>query len=193
MYWPKPRKSLSYKSPNLLFSCLILSLSKVNLQKLVCLTLPALKDSISLSHPCPRLHLYSSSHELVCSRGPPQWCQQILHCLWTGLAVHGLCLQGDGVRGGGPEGVGWWEQGLRLQHGSARLQQRVLRQHLPHLPHSPVGPAAHLRHLPIADGCWTRQVSGEEGHAVHCLTQGQPSLCQSWEEAWGAVVDIFGR
>lgn len=47
-----------------------------------------------------------SRDELVCPGGPAQWGQQVLHCVRTRLAVHGLRLPRDGVCCGGSEGVG---------------------------------------------------------------------------------------
>lgn len=131
--------------------------------------------------------------ELVCTTGPAQRGEQVLHCFWTRLAVHGLHLPRDGVRGCGPACVGRWQQGLRVQHRPTGLQQRVLRQHLPHLTHPPVGPAANFRHLPISDGGGARQVSGKERLPIQQLAPRETSVCQSWKEAWRAVVDLPGK
>lgn len=58
----------------------------------------------------------SSRDELVGTRKPFEWSQQILHGLRENLAVHGVRVPRDGVRGGGAEGLGRREQRLCVQH-----------------------------------------------------------------------------
>lgn len=141
----------------------------------------------------PLLHLLGSGYELGCSGGTPKWSQQVFHCVWSNLALHGFCLPGDGVCGGGAARVERRAKRLCLQHSPAGLQQCVLRPCLPHLSHPSVGSAAHLHHLPISNGCRPCQVSRKKGLAVHRRPWGKTSVCTSWEETWRAVVDIPGK
>ncbi|KAK2826281.1 hypothetical protein Q5P01_020495 [Channa striata] len=48
----------------------------------------------------------SQRHGLEDLPSPSQWGEQILDSVWTGMAVCGVCVQGDGVRGGSRASLG---------------------------------------------------------------------------------------
>lgn len=96
------------------------------------------------------LTIHTPKDELGLSGEHPQRGEQILHSHWARLALRGIPLQNLGVRRSSRTSVEGRDEGVCLQHPSARLRDRLLRPLFPRLAGAPLGLAAHPGIYPIA-------------------------------------------
>ena len=166
----------------IIFFCLLCSGPKASK-----VSLPTLKDRLVNFWEANQ----SWTHGLEVSPGSSQRSQQVLHCLWTYLAISGLRLPGAGLCCGCRACLERWPGTLWVQHPPARLQEHLLWLLLSRLPHPPLGSPAYLRHLPFLHGRAARGLQGRPWTQVPSQARrGHAAVRQPRPKAWRPMVDL---